>query len=312
MARIRSIKPQAFTSESLATRSVAARWTFAGLWTYCDDDGYGKADPRLIKGQLWPLDDDVTSKDVAGYLDELADASDPLICRYEVEGRAYLHVLSWEHQSIQKKTKSRLPPCPLHQPTEPPRDPYEGLPPNLRESYGSPTGDDTEGYRGEQGKGDKEVGSRKKEEPSSSPAADAAADKQPAAKPDKNDRDDVRALCDLMVELVVANGSKRPRITKDWRDDARLLIDTDGRDLAKALELMRWAANDTFWRANVQSLPTFRKQYDQLRLKAVAEWEQQQAQSRGNVHPMRRPVDHAPLENVTPPAHDPFAQKAGA
>jgi hypothetical protein len=107
---------------------------------------------------------------------------------------------------------------------------------------------------------------------SSSPAANAAADKK-MTKVDKNDRDDVRALCNLMVELVVANGSKRPTITKAWQDDARLLIDKDGRDLIKALELMRWTAGNTFWRANVQCIPTFREKYDQLRLKALEEWE---------------------------------------
>jgi hypothetical protein len=116
---------------------------------------------------------------------------------------------------------------------------------------------------------------------SSSPTADAVDDKQPkrTPRPDKNDRDDVRALCNLMVELVVANGSKRPTITKAWQDDARLLIDKDGRDLRKALELMRWAAKDTFWRSNVQCIPTFREKYDQLRLKALAEWEREREQA---------------------------------
>jgi hypothetical protein len=134
------------------------------------------------------------------------------------------------------------------------------------------------------------------------------------AKPkvDKNDRDDVRALCGLMVDLVVANGSKRPEITTKWKDDARLLIDKDERDLRKALELMRWAAKDTFWRANVQSLPTFRKQYDQLRLKALAEWEREQQEAQGNVRAIKKPIDLAPPENVTPPAFDPFAQRPGA
>lgn len=153
MARIRSIKPQAFTSESLAEVSVHARWTFAGLWTYVDDEGRGKADPRLIKGQLWPLDDDVASKDVAGYLDELE--AEGMVCRYEVDGRLYLHVVHWhEHQSINKATDSKLPTCPRHDHSTDPA----GTPNGLGEGdSGSTTGGLLESYRGEQGTGSKEV-----------------------------------------------------------------------------------------------------------------------------------------------------------
>ena len=113
MARIRSIKPGAFTSESMANVSVAARWTFAGLWTYCDDEGFGKADPRLIKGQIWALDDEVTPGVVSEYLDELEHEG--MICRFDHDGRSYLHVPAWfQHQSIQKPTRSKFPVCPRH------------------------------------------------------------------------------------------------------------------------------------------------------------------------------------------------------
>lgn len=83
-------------------------------------------------------------------------------------------------------------------------------------------------------------------------------------------RDDVDRLCDLLADLVEANGSKRPTITKSWRDAARLMLDKDGRDPEKAERLMRWCQQDEFWRGNVLSLPTFRDQYDRLRLKANA------------------------------------------
>jgi Helix-turn-helix domain len=89
-----------------------------------------------------------------------------------------------------------------------------------------------------------------------------------------------RAMCDLLVSLMVANGSKPPTITKQWLDAARLMIDTDGRDPAKAAILLRWCQQDEFWRANIHSMPKFRAQYDQLRLKALAEWEARQRPSR--------------------------------
>lgn len=82
------------------------------------------------------------------------------------------------------------------------------------------------------------------------------------------DRSDVAELCQLLADLVEENGSKRPAVTKAWRDSARLLLDRDGRELDAAKRLVRWTQGDSFWRSNVLSMPTFRKQYDRLRLAA--------------------------------------------
>lgn len=90
-----------------------------------------------------------------------------------------------------------------------------------------------------------------------------------------------RALVELLVELVVANGSKRPEPTAAWYDAARLLLTADKRKLDEAERLLRWSQDDEFWRGNVLSLPTFRRQYDRLRLAAT----------RGG--PRRGPVDKA-------------------
>jgi hypothetical protein len=90
---------------------------------------------------------------------------------------------------------------------------------------------------------------------------------------DQPPRADVEQLCTHLADKIEVNGSKRPTITKAWRDEARRLLDIDARPLDKALALIDWCQNDTFWRSNVQSMPKFRKQYDQLRLKALAEWE---------------------------------------
>lgn len=110
MTRIRTIKPDAFTSETLTRVSVHARWTFAGLWTYVDDEGRGKADARLIKAAVWPLDDDVTVEHVKAHLDELE--REHAICRFEQDGRGLLHVVNWQqHQRINRPAASRLPEC---------------------------------------------------------------------------------------------------------------------------------------------------------------------------------------------------------
>ncbi|MFE2559738.1 hypothetical protein ACFXGT_27665 [Streptomyces sp. NPDC059352] len=115
MARIRTIKPEAFVSESLAEVSVEAERTFFGLLTQSDDHGRHRDNAAIIAGLLWPLRAEHTSVHVEDDLHQLATAG--LICRYTgCDGRRYLHIVTWsEHQKIDKPSQSRLPSCPQHQ-----------------------------------------------------------------------------------------------------------------------------------------------------------------------------------------------------
>jgi len=135
MARIRTIKPDFFRSDDVAQLSYRARLTWVGLWTYVDDEGRGKDNARIIKGDLWPLEDDVTHKDVEKDLAELSKAG--RIRRYEVAGERYLLILKWtDHQRIAKPTASKLPPPNGSDTTT---EPSARIPVGLPESYGSPT-----------------------------------------------------------------------------------------------------------------------------------------------------------------------------
>jgi hypothetical protein len=86
-------------------------------------------------------------------------------------------------------------------------------------------------------------------------------------------REDVKSLCDLLADLIEANGSLRPSVGKAWTDSARRMIDKDKREPDKAANLIRWSQGNTFWRKNILSMPTFREKYDQLRLAALEEWD---------------------------------------
>jgi hypothetical protein len=107
MARIRSIKPEFWTSESIASLSRDARLLFVGLWNHVDDEGRCKDNPRLIKAAVFPLDDDVTSDTVDGLLDELSSKGRCVF--YEVSGQRYLQVVGWHHQKIDRKRDSEYP-----------------------------------------------------------------------------------------------------------------------------------------------------------------------------------------------------------
>ncbi|MGW6912507.1 hypothetical protein ACWGB8_01595 [Kitasatospora sp. NPDC054939] len=93
----------------------------------------------------------------------------------------------------------------------------------------------------------------------------------------RQSRPDVEEACALLVELIVRNGTKRPAITQRWRDAARLMIDKDGIALNDVLDIIRWSQADEFWRANILAMPTLRKQYPKLRLRADSERRRNQA-----------------------------------
>jgi hypothetical protein len=109
--RIRTIKPDAFKSDSLAHVNRGVRWTFAGLWTYADDSGRGRDDVRLVKAELYALDDEVPLSLVAEDLNQLEQIGS--ICRYEVDGKRYFHLPRWgDHQRVSHPTPSKFPECP--------------------------------------------------------------------------------------------------------------------------------------------------------------------------------------------------------
>ncbi|MEV7035727.1 hypothetical protein AB0N99_36560 [Streptomyces sp. NPDC093272] len=114
MARIRTIKPEAFSSESLAAVSLAAERTFFGLLTQADDHGRFRDQPAVITGLLWSLRPEHGPVDVEDDLTQLANAR--LICRYEGgDGKRYLHIVTWrQHQKVNRPSGVRFPACPHH------------------------------------------------------------------------------------------------------------------------------------------------------------------------------------------------------
>lgn len=118
MARIRSLKPEAFESETLALVSVYAERTFYGMSTHADDRGRLADKPAVINGKLWAVRGERephSAKDLEDELQQLEAVG--LICRYlGCDGKRYLHLVSWdEHQRVDKPGKPRTPRCPVHQ-----------------------------------------------------------------------------------------------------------------------------------------------------------------------------------------------------
>ncbi len=102
MARIRSIKPQFWTSEQVAECSPNARLLFIGLWNFCDDYGIHPASVRRAKMEIFPSDD-FCSADIRRMIDELI--ANNLIEEYEIAETQYWRVTGWDkHQRPDTKT----------------------------------------------------------------------------------------------------------------------------------------------------------------------------------------------------------------
>ena len=111
MARIRTIKPDYYTSLDTAGLSIEAFALFPGLLTHADDEGRFIDEPRLVKAALAPLRDAITAGDVDKILGEYVDAG--LVARYEVDGIGYCQIVKFDdHQVINRPKPSKYPPKP--------------------------------------------------------------------------------------------------------------------------------------------------------------------------------------------------------
>lgn len=102
MARIRSIKPEFWTSEQIAECSPNARLLFIGMWSFCDDYGVHPASCARLKMEVFPADA-ISTDDVRRMVAELT--ANGLLEEYEVDGTLYWYVTGWDkHQKPDTKT----------------------------------------------------------------------------------------------------------------------------------------------------------------------------------------------------------------
>jgi len=99
VARIRTIKPEFWTSEQVVECSTIARLLFIGLWNFADDGGRHPASVKRLKMEVFP-GDALDDQAIAGLVGELIAAG--LVIKYEAEGLSYWQVTGWQHQKIDR------------------------------------------------------------------------------------------------------------------------------------------------------------------------------------------------------------------
>jgi hypothetical protein len=101
--RIRSIKPEFWSSFTLAKLSEPALILAVGLLNHSCDAGYFEADPRIIKAAIFPLRE--PSRSITGCLAELAGI-EYIEVRKAVDGRIVGRVINFaSHQKVNNPSK---------------------------------------------------------------------------------------------------------------------------------------------------------------------------------------------------------------
>ena len=102
MARIRTIKPEFWSSEQVMELSFPARLAFIGLWNFCDDRGVHTASAKRLKAEVFPSDE-ITTDVVSSLVAEMIHHG--LVGEFEADGERYWYVTGWaKHQKIEKPT----------------------------------------------------------------------------------------------------------------------------------------------------------------------------------------------------------------
>ena len=102
----RIIKESICTSESIDRLTPFQENVFVRLMVNCDDFGRFDGRAKILSSRLFPLKD-ISTEQMTEALEALVSAG--LVEIYEVDGKPYLHLTSWEKHQQTRATKSKYP-----------------------------------------------------------------------------------------------------------------------------------------------------------------------------------------------------------
>ena len=111
MPRIRSIKPEFWSSPQIGQLDPYWRLLFIAMWNWADDYGRGTCEPRELMGFAFPHDDEMTVGEFRRGLGGIHRVFG--VKFYRVAGRSYYLIPTWDkHQKIDKRAKGSKYPSP--------------------------------------------------------------------------------------------------------------------------------------------------------------------------------------------------------
>lgn len=105
--RIRTIKPEFWAHEDISRLSAETVLLAIGLLNWCDDEGYFRANPELIRAAIFPLRK--LSRSLPVMLSELSSVHYIRLFKGDPDGRDYGHVIHFlDHQKISNPSQSKI------------------------------------------------------------------------------------------------------------------------------------------------------------------------------------------------------------
>jgi hypothetical protein len=74
MARIRTIKPEFWEDEKMASLPIPCRLFYIGTWSIADDNGVFRGNPVMLKSKIFPYDENLRASEVQKWLNALVEA----------------------------------------------------------------------------------------------------------------------------------------------------------------------------------------------------------------------------------------------
>lgn len=265
MARIRTIKPEFWTSEQVVTCSPLARLLFVGLWTFADDNGIHPAAVRRLKMEVFPADtfDDAT---ITGLLAELVNAG--LVREYDADGERFWIVTGWHrHQRIDRPTFRHPLPTDATANGSAIRRTLAEDSSNARRAVADASTTDWNGLESNGTGLELERKQTQQEGDASKGAQGSPTSGQSKAAPKFTD-DDLKLAQEMFDGIRAIHPDARPPNFDRWANSLRLLRN-DGRDRTpeQIRATLAWIRADSFWKTNVLSPDKLREKWDTLQVK---------------------------------------------
>ena len=177
MARIRTIKPEFFTSPDTAGVSHTARLLYVAMWCLADDYGRGEMNVLQLRAFAFPEEDNWLDSELQRKGEEFQSLCKEVVNGFGIDvyrhrGRTFYSIPSWdEHQKTQRRAKSKFPAPDSVESVPDPRFSYSGgTSESLQGSSEQMQGNVPLGT-GNRGTGNREQGIKDMSEPSSDVSA---------------------------------------------------------------------------------------------------------------------------------------------
>lgn len=241
MARIRTVKPEFFQDEALASCTPHARLLAIALLQICDAKGIFRYVPMQIHAHAFPWEASVNSPALLRELEGVG-----YVKFYAVDGKQFGIVPGFlKHQRLTGKEAQSGGLYPLPSPE------------NQGFALGEAAANDPDASLGSTQMPRKGKGKGKEEREESGEVS-------PSAK-SKFSPDDM-TTAEFFFDSIrkTQPDFKKPNLNQ-WAESVRLMRERDNRDLSEICRVWLWARKDGFWQKNILSADKLRQKYDQLK-----------------------------------------------